>query len=77
MYVDKKRKKKEERSGESKKIIFCLYFLFFSLSLPFFLFVCELFASVDDKNRRVNLLLKRLIFTALSVCVLFSTVDKV
>lgn len=79
VYVDKKKKIKKERSGESKKIIFCLYFLFFSLSLflSFFLFVYEFFAPVDDKNRRVNLFLERLIFTALSVCVLFTIVDKV
>lgn len=55
MYVDKKEDKKK-RSGESKKIIFS-FLLSLSLSLSSFLSVYEFFASVDDKNRRVNLLL--------------------
>lgn len=58
--------------------LYSVYIFFSSLSLclSFFLFVYEFFVLVYDENRRVNLLLKRLIFTDLSVCVLFTIVDK-
>lgn len=77
VYVDKKKKIKKKEAVKARKL-YSVYIFFSSLSLSFFfLFVYEFFAPVDDKNRRVNLFLERLIFTALSVCVLFTIVDKV